>query len=165
MTLTARTHSVDETKKLAAAIEPCLEAGDVLLLSGELGGGKTAFMQGLAAAMDITERVTSPTFVLAHTYEGRLRLHHLDVYRLENPREFLDLDLPALLDDGAITAIEWGERVLQDLPPDYLLIRFRMGRPDEDPDVRLVEVEPVGRSWESRTDAIAMALEGARCDA
>src|SRR5262245_18924853 len=108
--LRALTHSEAATYGLAAALEPLLRAGDLLLLTGDLGAGKTTFVRGLAAAMGVSARVTSPTFTLAHTYEGRLRLHHLDAYRLERRAELLDLDLPALLDDQAVVAVEWGDR-------------------------------------------------------
>ena len=97
--LHARTRSVEATRQVAAALEPLLRPGDVILLSGDLGAGKTAFVQGLAAALGVKEQVTSPTFTLAASYEGRLRLHHLDVYRLDNLAEVLDLDLPELLED------------------------------------------------------------------
>lgn len=159
MIVSLRVASVEETRRAAAALEPLVRSRDVLLLSGDLGGGKTAFVQGLAAAMGVTGRVTSPTFVLAQTYEGRLRLHHLDVYRLVDPAEYIDLNLPELLDEGAVTAIEWGERVRPELPRDFLLIRFKRGGPDEHGDVRVIEFEPVGASWESRADALAAAFD------
>ncbi|MCP4657427.1 MAG: tRNA (adenosine(37)-N6)-threonylcarbamoyltransferase complex ATPase subunit type 1 TsaE [bacterium] len=160
--LHVRTSSVNATHRVAAALEPLLGAGDVLLLSGDLGAGKTAFVQGLAVAMGVTDRVTSPTFTLAHTYQGRLRLHHLDVYRLDKPGEVLDLDLPELLDDDAVIAIEWGEVVLPELPRDFLRIRIYLGHPEDLADVRRLEFEPVGPSWRSRTAAVARALEQQR---
>src|SRR5215212_6534188 len=104
--LKVRTNSVEETRALAAAIAPLLRAGDLVILSGDLGGGKTAFVQGLAVAMGVDEIVTSPTFVLAQTYEGPLRLHHLDLYRLDSAAEVMDLAVPELLADRAVTAIE-----------------------------------------------------------
>lgn len=158
----ARTSSVAATHRVAAALEPLLVAGDVLLLSGDLGAGKTAFVQGLALAMGVTDRVTSPTFTLAHTYQGRLRLHHIDLYRLDNAGDVIDLDLPGLLDDDAVIAIEWGELALSELPPDFLRILIRLGPPEDPPDVRLFELEPVGPSWLSRANALADALVRAR---
>jgi tRNA threonylcarbamoyladenosine biosynthesis protein TsaE len=150
---------------VAAALEPLLGAGDVLLLSGDLGAGKTAFVQGLALAMGVGERVTSPTFTLAHTYHGRLRLHHVDLYRLFKPGEVFDLGLPELLDDDAVIAIEWGELALPELPPDFLRIRIRLGDPEDLADVRLLELDPVGPSWRPRADALSAALAARREDA
>lgn len=164
MKLKVRTHSASGTHDVAAAIEPLLSAGDVLVLSGDLGGGKTAFVQGLAAAMGVIEHVTSPTFVLAQTFEGRLRLHHLDAYRLDGPFDALDLNLPELLDDRAVIAIEWGERVLSELPADYLMISFDFGRGDDPIDLRLLEIEGVGASWLARAKALEMALRASGHD-
>lgn len=154
-----RTDSADQTRTLAAALAPLLRTGDLLILSGDLGGGKTAFVQGLAAAMGISDPVTSPTYVLAQTYEGPLRLHHLDVYRLDRAAEVIDLNLPELLADNAVTAIEWGDRILQHLPPDYLRISFDLGGLELSPDIRILEIVPEGPSWQSRADALKMAIE------
>ena len=152
-----RTTSAAGTRAVAAALEPLLEPGDVVLLSGDLGAGKTVFTQGLAAALGVTEQVTSPTFTLAQSFEGRLRLHHLDVYRLENLGEVLDLDLPELLDDDAVVCVEWGEVVIPELPRDFLHLRIRLADPDEDGDVRVFDIELVGRSWQGRALAVETA--------
>ena len=152
------TRSVEATHAVAAALEPLLGPGDVLLLSGDLGAGKTAFVQGLARAMGITDRVTSPTFTLAHTYQGRRRLHHLDVYRFTRSEEAVDLGLPELLDDDAVLAVEWGEVIVAELPPDFLRICIHLGPPEDSADVRRLEFEPVGASWQPRVEAIAKAL-------
>jgi tRNA threonylcarbamoyladenosine biosynthesis protein TsaE len=153
-----RTCCVEATHQVAASLEPLLVAGDVLLLSGDLGAGKTAFVQGLAVALGITDRVTSPTFTLVHTYQGRLRLHHLDVYRFESCGEAIDLDLPELLDDDAVVVIEWAEIILSELPRSYLQIRIDLGSAEDPGDVRRLELEPVGESWQSRAAAVATAL-------
>ena len=152
-----RTRSVEATRQVAAALEPILLPGDVILLSGDLGAGKTAFVQGLAAALGVTEQVTSPTFTLAASYEGRLRLHHLDVYRLDNLAEVLDLDLPELLEDQATICIEWGEVVVPELPRDFLRIRLHLGHLEDIEDARVLEIEPVGPSWVSRNQKLEEA--------
>jgi len=152
------------TRNVASVIEPLLRSGDVLLLSGDLGGGKTVFVQGLAAAMEIVDVVTSPTFVLSQVYEGRIRLHHVDVYRFERPEEIMDLDLPEMLSDDAVTAIEWGERIVDELPKDYLTIRIDLGSPDEPPDVRIFEFTPVGESWLERASALNRVLLPFSCE-
>ena len=86
--------SPEDTGKLAAGLAEMAASGDVLVLVGDLGAGKTAFSKAYGKALGIDEPMTSPTFTLAREYEGRLPLHHLDVYRLEQMAEVLDLDLP-----------------------------------------------------------------------
>ncbi len=162
-----RTTSAAQTRAVAAALEPLLEPGDVLLLSGDLGAGKTVFTQGLAAALGVSAQVTSPTFTLAQSFEGRLRLHHLDVYRLENLGEVLDLDLPELLDDEAVVCVEWGEVVISELPQDFLHLRIRLADPSEGGDARVFDVELVGHRWQDRALAVETAclhgVEAAPC--
>ena len=97
---------------------------DLLLLVGDLGAGKTAFTQGFGAGLGVEDQVTSPTFSLVRQYEGRLDLNHLDVYRLEQVSEALDLGLSELLDEGAVTGIEWGDTILPALLSDYLVVRI-----------------------------------------
>ena len=156
--LHARTRSVEGTRALAGAVSALFRPGDVVLLSGDLGAGKTAFVQGVAAAMGVTERVTSPTFTLAAVYDGTLTVHHLDVYRLDNLAEVLDLDLPDLLDDGGIVCIEWGEVVVPELPRDFLQIRLQLGHPEDIADARVLEIDPVGPSWRERRAELVAAL-------
>ncbi len=105
-----RTHSAAETQALAARIAPLLQAGDVLWLSGDLGSGKTTFTQGLGRALGIELPIISPTFVLIREYAGRLPLYHIDLYRLDNPREALNLGLRDYLDGNGVCVIEWAER-------------------------------------------------------
>jgi tRNA threonylcarbamoyladenosine biosynthesis protein TsaE len=151
----ARTGSVDHTRSLAAALAELARPGDLLLLAGELGAGKTAFAQGFGAALGVTEPITSPTFTLASQYSGRLELNHLDVYRLEQLTEVLDIGLPEMLDEGGVTLVEWGDSIIPALPADYLLIRFTYGEGDDD---RLLALEPVGVGWSGRTRALSLAL-------
>ena len=150
-----RTTSAEATRVVAAALEPLLRPGDVVLLSGDLGAGKTVFTQGLAAALGVAEQVTSPTFTLAQSFQGRMRLHHLDVYRLDNLGEVLDLDLPELLDDDAVVCVEWGEVVIPELPRDFLRVRISLASPREHPDIRMFDVDTVGPSWQARASALA----------
>ncbi|MDQ6616277.1 MAG: tRNA (adenosine(37)-N6)-threonylcarbamoyltransferase complex ATPase subunit type 1 TsaE [Actinomycetota bacterium] len=137
-----------DTQTLAGRIQPLLGAGDVILLGGDLGAGKTAFVQGLARAMGITGPVTSPTFTLVHSYDGPgpagFRLVHADLYRLDHLQEVLDLGLPELLDEGAVAVIEWGEAAAPLFPRDYLEIRIDFGAGDND---RLLRLTPVGSRW------------------
>lgn len=106
------THSPEETFKLARSIGRRLEGGEVFLLSGELGAGKTVFAKGLAAGLDIDPSdVTSPTFTLINAHAGRLRFYHVDLYRLDSGAH-RDLGLEEIFDhERAVTLIEWAERL------------------------------------------------------
>lgn len=145
-----------DTAALAATLAGRAAPGDVLVLVGDLGAGKTAFSKAYGAALGVTEPMTSPTFTLAREYQGRLPLHHLDVYRLEMMSEVLDLDLPDLLDSGGVVLIEWGDAILSTLPADFLEIRFTFGDGDDD---RHIELRPVGARWCGREAALADALD------
>jgi tRNA threonylcarbamoyladenosine biosynthesis protein TsaE len=151
-----RTISVDDTRELAAALGELARPGDLLLLVGELGVGKTAFAQGFGAALGVTEPITSPTFTLAAQYQGRLELNHLDVYRLDQLDEVFDLGLPELLDEGGVTLVEWGDAIVPVLPADYLEVRLAFG---DDDDERQVEVVAVGHRWSARVRALTTALQ------
>ena len=144
-----------DTVELARALAAMAEPGDVLALIGDLGAGKTAFSKAYGAELGVTESITSPTFTLARQYEGRLRLHHLDVYRLEQMAEVLDLDLPDLLDGDDVVLIEWGDAIMPMLPADFLEVRFTFGEGDDD---RTIELRPVGERWISRADEIAARI-------
>ncbi len=127
------------------------EGGDVLVLVGDLGAGKTAFSKAYGKALGVEAPMTSPTFTLAREYEGRLTLHHLDVYRLEQMAEVLDLDLPELLDSGGVVLIEWGDAIMPMLPADYLEVRFTFGNGDDD---RRIELNLVGPRWVGRSEKV-----------
>lgn len=151
-----RTKSVDATRDLAAALVPLLRPGDLLLLAGDMGAGKTAFTQGLGRALGVDEQITSPTFNIAREYDaGAMTLHHLDVYRLERLDEVADAGLAEILDDGSIVVIEWGDVILPVLPADFLEIRFTFGDGDDD---RVLTLRPVGPRWAARLRSIAEAL-------
>jgi len=148
------TPSVEGTRGVAAAVAGLVCDGDLLALVGGLGAGKTAFVQGLAEALGVTERVTSPTFTLANRYTGRLVVNHLDVYRMDGAAESRDLGIDELLDDG-ITLIEWADVIATALPLDRLEIRFGFGENDDD---RHLELQAVGSVWSGRVDALCEAL-------
>ena len=154
-TVLAKTSSVDATRELAAAVAGLARPGDVVVLAGDLGAGKTAFVQGFGRALGVAERITSPTFTLVHVYEGRLTIHHLDVYRLDQLAEAVDLGLPEMLDDGGVVIIEWGDEILPVLPNDLLEVRLTLGAEDDD---RTIVLRPVGPRWSARGRALAEAL-------
>lgn len=140
----------ERTRAIASALAEVLVLGDLLVLGGDLGAGKTCFTQGLGVGLGVTERITSPTFTLANRYRGRLVLHHLDAYRLAGEGDARDLDLDDLLETG-VTVIEWGDRIGGLLPDDRFTITLSYPDPDpdggrdDDPDRRILDVEgPVG---------------------
>jgi tRNA threonylcarbamoyladenosine biosynthesis protein TsaE len=152
----AVTRSVDETRALAAALAELARPGDIIVLAGDLGAGKTAFAQGYGAELGVRDRITSPTFTLVSQYrDGRLPLNHLDVYRLEQIEEVLDLGLTELLDEGGVTLIEWGDTITPALPADFLEVRIRLGEGDDD---RVLEIQTVGPRWSARSRALSTAL-------
>ncbi len=155
----ARTRSPEDTKNLAASLVELVQPGDLILLVGDLGAGKTTFAQGFAAALGIGEPVTSPTFTLAREYHGRLLLHHLDVFRLDQIAEVLDLGLPELLDSDGVILIEWGDAIRQALPNNYLEVALTfVDTLDTAPDERVIALTPVGPSWQDRTQAVGTAV-------
>jgi tRNA threonylcarbamoyladenosine biosynthesis protein TsaE len=156
--LVVRTASAEETRHVGDRVGALMTAGDLVLLGGDLGAGKTTFTQGLARALGVEEPVTSPTFTLVHSYDGAdLRLLHVDVYRLDRLQEVVDLGLPELLEDGAVGVVEWGQRAAPALPPDHLDIRICFGPGVDD---RLVVLEPTGESWLGRRPALDAIVEG-----
>jgi tRNA threonylcarbamoyladenosine biosynthesis protein TsaE len=155
VTIEARTGSVEETRKLGAAVAELCRPGDVVLLAGHLGAGKTALAQGFGTAFGVEQPITSPTFVLARHYPGRIPLHHLDVYRLDQMEELHDLGLPEILDERGVILIEWGDAIAPALPSEYLEIRLAFGETD---DARRITFRLVGRRWSGRMVALQLAL-------
>ncbi|MDP1793469.1 MAG: tRNA (adenosine(37)-N6)-threonylcarbamoyltransferase complex ATPase subunit type 1 TsaE [Acidimicrobiales bacterium] len=116
------TNNPSETDGLAAELAALARPGDLIVLVGGLGAGKTRFVQGFARAMEVDEPVTSPTFALVHNYDGRLPLLHADLYRMVSEHEVLDLGIDEALADGAIALVEWGDIASEVLRPDRLTI-------------------------------------------
>ncbi len=144
------TTSVTETRAVAAGLAQRARVGDCIVLNGDLGAGKTVFAQGFAAALGVTESVTSPTFTLVATYDrGRIPLHHLDVYRLSGPDDADDLDLHEMAETGVVL-IEWGERLADLLPADRLEVDIVLGDDPDRPNDRLITLAPVGTGWKGR---------------
>ncbi|MGN0771090.1 MAG: tRNA (adenosine(37)-N6)-threonylcarbamoyltransferase complex ATPase subunit type 1 TsaE [Christensenellales bacterium] len=101
--------SVQDTYEIAAQVAHSLKGGEVILLNGNLGAGKTTFTKGLALALGITDVVTSPTFTFMKSYEGRLTLYHFDMYRAQSEDELYELGLADYLDMGGVCVIEWNK--------------------------------------------------------
>jgi tRNA threonylcarbamoyladenosine biosynthesis protein TsaE len=123
MARTYVTKSPGETAAIGERLAESLEAGDVLLLRGELGSGKTCFTQGLARGLGVADPVKSSSFILLAEYQGRLRLYHADLYRLTTVEEVAELALGEQTADGVLV-VEWPERAMRELPDDHLQIKF-----------------------------------------
>ena len=162
MNLRAHTTSADGTRAVAAAVAELAEPGDVIVLAGELGAGKTAFAQGFGAGLGITDAITSPTFTLARHYEGRLALHHLDVYRIERISELADLGVSELLDSGGVLLVEWGDAIASALGNEYLEVRLTYGDGDDD---RHLALRCVGGRWSARSRSLLDGLKEWAVDA
>jgi len=155
VTTALRTASSAATKELAGVVADHVRGGDLVLLVGDMGAGKTTFVQGFASALGVDDPVTSPTFTLARTYPGRLPVHHVDVYRLERMAEVGDLGLGELIDSNGVTLVEWGDVIRAALPTSYLEVRFEFGA---EPDDRTIAVRAVGPVWHARAAALATNL-------
>jgi tRNA threonylcarbamoyladenosine biosynthesis protein TsaE len=116
------TTSPEETEAVAERLGRVLPAGAVVALTGPLGAGKTRFVQGLARGLGVATPVTSPTFVLVTEYDGRVRVYHVDLFRIDTPAEAMDLGLDELFAGDGVTVIEWAEKLGAALPPDAVRV-------------------------------------------
>jgi tRNA threonylcarbamoyladenosine biosynthesis protein TsaE len=176
--LELRSTSLADTRAIAALLAPVLRVGDLVVLAGEMGAGKTALAQAIGAALGVTDPITSPTFTLVHTYDTaqpvrgtrRMRLHHADVYRLGSLHEVDDLAFAELLDDGVLL-VEWGD-VVTSVLGDHLLIHLSpyvpssddsVGNGWDDVDERLIALSATGPAWSQRWSTLADALGRFAC--
>ena len=147
-----RLTTVDDTRAFGRRLAAVLRPGDLLLLTGPLGAGKTALVRGLAAGLGVQGRVTSPTFVLARVHRGPLPLVHVDAYRLRDAGAtgldaLEDLDLDAALEEG-VTVVEWGEGLVEGMSDSWLSVCLERAARDTADEVRTARVQPVGPRWE-----------------
>ncbi|HEX5417807.1 MAG TPA: tRNA (adenosine(37)-N6)-threonylcarbamoyltransferase complex ATPase subunit type 1 TsaE [Chloroflexota bacterium] len=158
LVLTAPT--AEETQRLGALLGRALRPGDLLLLQGPIGAGKTTFAQGLARGMGLENRVTSPSFTLANVYEpvrvGACPLYHLDLWRIKNPLEALGIGLDEYLAGDGVCVIEWPDVAEDVLSDSYLRLRFTLQG-----DSRQIELCPAGARATSALDELRAALKGA----
>jgi tRNA threonylcarbamoyladenosine biosynthesis protein TsaE len=185
-----RADSLASTHSVAAVLAGLARPGDVIVLAGDMGAGKTALAQGFGRALGVTEPITSPTFTLVHSYplSRRLTLHHADIYRLERTSDIDDLALPELAAFNGIVLVEWGD-VAGSALGDHLEVRLNHVDDDEDDaaavdepvdqpvdqtvetsgddfadaGTREIELRAVGPAWSGRWDRIARAVEPFRC--
>lgn len=152
--MSIRTTSADATRALAARLATALRPGDVVVLGGDVGSGKTTFAQGLARGLGVSVRVTSPTFALVREYEGQVPLVHLDVYRLEHLQEVRDLGFDEIVGGDSVVIVEWGDVLGPLLPGDRLDVRLEAD-PDDD-GARFVTLSPRGSTWATRPLDVAV---------
>ena len=138
--------AVDDTRRLGRDLAGLLRAGDLVVLVGPLGAGKTAFTQGIGDGLGVPEPVTSPTFVIARVHTGgRVPLVHADAYRLGSVADVDDLDLDASADES-VTVVEWGQGLVEQLAEEHLEVRLDR----REDDVRVACLVPHGAGWEER---------------
>ncbi len=173
-----RADSLAATQAIAAALAALARPGDVIVLAGEMGAGKTAFAQGFGRALGVTDPITSPTFTLVHSYPlpgAKQTLHHADLYRLETTSDVADLALHELAEFGGIVLVEWGDVAAAALG-DHLEVRLEPDDDDDEDDgddddgdefgldgARLVTIEAVGPAWATRWARLSSELEPFRC--
>ena len=171
MSLHLRSAHPDETAAIGRSIAALLVSGDVVVLSGPLGAGKTRLVQGIAEGLGVPGRVTSPTFVIVRRHAGRMPLVHVDAYRLSEARDLLGLDDDVLADD-VITCIEWGGNVEDALPADRLDCELIVAAAaatatsaaapaeagGDDDTSRTIVIAAHGPSWTDRSARLAVAL-------
>jgi tRNA threonylcarbamoyladenosine biosynthesis protein TsaE len=141
--LVITTDSPEATFALGRKIAAKLVAGDVLCLSGDLGAGKTLFVQGLADGLGVRDTVNSPTFTILQVYAtGRLPLYHFDLYRLDSPEELSNIGFEEYLDTDGVTAIEWADKFLPAMPEEALGIELKIA--GYDAAKRVITIKPCG---------------------
>jgi tRNA threonylcarbamoyladenosine biosynthesis protein TsaE len=118
------TASAEETEAAGERLGRSLQPGAVVALTGELGAGKTCFVQGLVRGLGAAVRATSPTFVLVNQYQGRVLVHHVDAYRTDSMTELMDLGLLDLMGGDDVTLIEWADKLEPLLPPDAIRVHI-----------------------------------------
>jgi tRNA threonylcarbamoyladenosine biosynthesis protein TsaE len=181
--LELRAASLADTYAIAAAVATLCRPGDMIMLSGEMGAGKTAFAKGFGAALGVTEPITSPTFTLVHSYDiapdhgnGAKALHHADLYRLDRTTEVADLALDELAEYQGIVLVEWGD-VVDALFGDHLVVRLEpeADLDDDDDDgtgdvgetltdtSRLIEISASGSHWAPRWSRLVEACSRFQC--
>jgi tRNA threonylcarbamoyladenosine biosynthesis protein TsaE len=145
-----KTGSAEETQKLGERLGELAEPGDIYLLSGNLGVGKTCLTQGIVRGLGSSEYALSPTFVLMREMQGRLPVYHMDLYRLDQLEEISDLGLDDYLYGRGLCVIEWAEKGLSVMPAEHLLIEIAYSRDNE----RKFKLSARGRRYEKLLDKL-----------
>ncbi|MCX7711025.1 MAG: tRNA (adenosine(37)-N6)-threonylcarbamoyltransferase complex ATPase subunit type 1 TsaE [Clostridia bacterium] len=141
-----RTDSVEETVDIGTKLGSLLEKGDIICLSGNLGTGKTAFTNGIAAALGIEGYITSPTFTIVNEYKGRLPLYHFDVYRIADPEEMFEIGFEEYTDGNGVVVIEWPEQIQDILPAERIWVEIKKDLA-AGVDTRIITIEFKGKKY------------------
>ena len=142
--LSFKSTSPEETGRIGAVLGNHAEPGDVFLLCGELGAGKTCLTQGIARGLGIEGHVGSPTFILVSIHHGRLPLFHIDLYRLDHLAEVMELGLEEYLEGSGVSVVEWADKALEVLPRSSLMVTLTLESETE----RLIKLEPQGERYD-----------------
>lgn len=148
-------HSPEQTQRLGVHLGQLAQVGDVFLLTGSLGSGKTCLTQGIAWGLGVKEYAFSPSFVIAREYYGRLPLYHIDFYRLDRIEEIVDLGLDEYLYGNGVCVVEWADKGITVLPQENLLIRLSYISDTE----RSFSLEPKGKRYSQLLKSLGLDLE------
>ena len=149
-------NSENDTKKLAKVFAQMLKKGDILILSGELGSGKTKFTEGFLSYFNLENEISSPTFTIVNEYKkDNINIYHFDVYRLEDSSEFYEIGGEEYFDNG-ICIIEWGELIRDVLQKDYIEIDF--SRSEENENSRILNVLSVGNKYDKLINELKIKI-------
>jgi tRNA threonylcarbamoyladenosine biosynthesis protein TsaE len=145
--------SPEATRALGRNLSQRLAAGDVVLLQGDLGAGKTEFAKGIAEGFKVTERVTSPTFALLNIYQGILPIYHFDLYRLNRAEELYSTGFDEFLEAPGLTLVEWPDIFSAEMPEQYVRVKITNGVQLTE---RIIEIEWIGSRFAGRTEGSEM---------
>jgi tRNA threonylcarbamoyladenosine biosynthesis protein TsaE len=157
MRIELMTATAEDTRAAGEALAGLLRARDAVILTGELGAGKTTLVQGVARGLDVTDPVVSPTFTLIREYRGRLDVGHVDVYRLDRVQDVADLGLDELGGGEAVLLVEWGDAIEELLSADHLTVELTSVDAEEEP--RRIVLTASGPSWAERWEQLELALD------
>jgi tRNA threonylcarbamoyladenosine biosynthesis protein TsaE len=138
-----KTFDHQQTKKLGEIFAKLLKPGYMIRLEGDLGAGKTTFVQGVGAGLDIRDRITSPTFTILHQYDGKIPLNHIDAYRIDFLEEIRELGLEEVIDGQGITFVEWPDKIESILPEEMLYIKINKTEDDQ----RNISFDAIGNDY------------------
>lgn len=140
-------NSVEDTVLLGEKLGKVLKSGDIICLVGDLGTGKTHFVKGVAEGLNIKEPITSPTFAIVNEYEGRLKLYHFDVYRVNDPDEIEAIGFDEYIFSNAVSIIEWSNYIEELIPEEHIEINIEKNKYDE-PDSRKISINYYGSRYD-----------------